>query len=48
MLTEILRRGARELIRHAVEAEVAVQLEYCEELRLSDGRRRVVRHGRGP
>ena len=47
-LTEVLRRGARELIRHAVEAEVAAQLEFYEDHRLSDGRRRLVRHGHGP
>ena len=47
-LTEVLRRGARNLIRHAVEAEVAAQLEFYEELQLADGRRRLVRHGHGP
>ena len=47
-LTEVLRRGARELIRHAVEAEVAAQLEFYEAVRLADGRRRLVRHGHGP
>lgn len=36
-LTEVLRRGARDLLRHAVESEVAAQLEFYEELRL-DGR----------
>lgn len=47
-LTAVLRRGARDLIRHAVEAEVASQLEFYEDLRLADGRRRLVRHGHGP
>jgi transposase-like protein len=47
-LTEVLRRGARDLIRHAVEAEVTAQVEFFEELRLADGRRRLVRHGHGP
>ena len=47
-LTEVLRRGARDLLRHAVEAEVAAQLEFYEDVRLSDGRRRLVRHGHGP
>ena len=47
-LTEVLRRGARELILHVVEAEVAAQLELYEDHRLSDGRRRLVRHGHGP
>jgi transposase-like protein len=47
-LTAVLRRGARDLLRHAVEAEVASELEFCEDLRLADGRRRLVRHGHGP
>ena len=47
-LTEVLRRGARDRIRQAVEAEVAAQLEFHEDLRLSGGRRRLVRHGHGP
>lgn len=47
-LTAVLRRGTRDLIRHAVEAEVAAQLGFYEDLRLADGRRRLVRHGHGP
>lgn len=44
-LTEVLRRGARELLQQAVEAEVAVMLEDCEALKDEGGRQRVVRNG---
>ena len=47
-LTEVLRAGARELVRHAVEAEVAALLAAYEDQRTESGRRRVVRHGHGP
>jgi putative transposase len=47
-LTEVLRDGARRLLIQAVEAEVAVLLEAHADLRLEDGRRRVVRHGHAP
>ena len=47
-LTEILRAGARRLIAHAVEAEFETFLASNAELVLSDGRRRVVRHGHDP
>ena len=47
-LTGILRAGARELVRHAVEAEVAALLAAYEDHRTESGRRRVVRHGHGP
>ncbi|AXB01740.1 IS256 family transposase [Aeromonas caviae] len=45
MLTELLRAGARDLIAHAVEAELAIMLEQHRELRLPDGRQAVVRNG---
>ena len=47
-LTEILRSGAKRLIEQAVEAEFAVFLASHGDLRLPDGRRRVVRHGYDP
>ena len=47
-LTEVLRAGARELVRHAVEAEVAALLAAYEDHRTEAGRRRLVRHGHGP
>ena len=47
-LTEILRAGARRLIAQAVEAEFETFLVDNAELRLADGRQRVVRHGHDP
>ena len=47
-LTEIRRAGARRLIAQAVEAEFVTFLASNAELVLSDGRRRVVRHGHDP
>jgi len=47
-LTEILRNGARELLARAVEIELKAFLETTAELKLPDGRARVVRHGFGP
>lgn len=47
-LTEILRAGARRLIAQAVEAEFESFLADNAELRLADGRQRVVRHGHDP
>ena len=44
-LTEVLRAGARQLVRHAVEAEVAVLLAAYADHRTETGRRRLVRHG---
>ena len=46
-LTAILRRGARDLIRHAVEAELAAHLALYEDHLLPVGRRRLVRHVSG-
>ena len=47
-LTEVLRTGARQLLRHAVEAEVAALLAAYADHRTETGRRRLVRHGHGP
>jgi len=47
-LTEILRAGARRLIEQAVEAEFAAFLSSHVDLKLPDGRQRVVRHGHDP
>ena len=44
-LTEILRHGARALLAHAVEAEVAGFLGDHADKLTADGRQRVVRHG---
>jgi transposase-like protein len=47
-LTSILRSGARQLLTQAVEMEAAVFLAAMKDLKLADGRGRVVRHGHGP
>ena len=47
-LTEILRSGAKRLIEQAVEAEFAAFLTSHGDLKLPDGRQRVVRHGYDP
>ena len=47
-LTEILRAGAKRLIKQAVEAEFAAFLSSHGDLKLPDGRQRVVRHGHDP
>lgn len=44
-LTELLRNGARDLIRQAVEAELGRMLSDYEDLKLVDGRQAVVRNG---
>jgi putative transposase len=44
-LTEVLRRGARELLQQAVEAEVAEAIAQFAELKDEQGRQRVVRNG---
>lgn len=44
-LTEVLRRGAKELLAQAVEAEVAEAIAQFAELTGAQGRRRVVRNG---
>jgi putative transposase len=47
-LTEILRQGARTLLTQAVEAEVADFLAKHADLKIEDGRQRIVRHGHLP
>ena len=47
-LTEVLRAGARRLLAQAVEFEAAAFLAARDDLRLPDGRPRLVRHGHGP
>src|SRR5207253_8925620 len=47
-LTNILRAGARPLLAQAVEIEVETFLATVKDVKLADGRARVVRHGYGP
>ena len=47
-LTEVLRSGARQLLARAVELEVEAFLAERTDLKLPDGRVRLVRHGHGP
>jgi len=47
-LTELLRRGARDLLKQAVEAELQSFLDSHADHRLDDGRRAVVRNGYQP
>ena len=47
-LTNLLRAGARQLLMQAVECEAAAFLASMEDLKLPDGRNRVVRHGHAP
>jgi putative transposase len=47
-LTAVLRRGARRLLAQAVEAEAEAFLATMKDMRLADGRERIVRHGHGP
>ena len=47
-LTEVLRAGARRLLAQAVELEAEAFLTARGDLRLPDGRPRLVRHGHGP
>jgi hypothetical protein len=44
-LTNILRSGARQLLAQAIELEAEAFLAEMKDLRLADGRGRVVRHG---
>ncbi len=48
MLTELLRKGAQQLLQQAVETELAAHLEAHADRRLATGQQRVVRHGHGP
>ena len=47
-LTDLLRTGARRLLAQAVEMEAEAFLAAMRDLRLPDGRARLVRHGHGP
>lgn len=47
-LTDVLQRGARQLLAAAIDAEVDTHLATYDHLKLADGRRRVVRHGTLP
>jgi transposase-like protein len=47
-LTNILRSGARQLLAQAVEMEAEAFLAAMKDLKLPDGRDRLVRHGHGP
>jgi len=47
-LTAVLRAGARRLLARAVELEAEAFLSAMQDLRLPDGRARLVRHGHGP
>src|SRR5664279_1800146 len=47
-LTDILRSGARQLLAQAVEMEAEAFLAAMKDLKLPDGRDRLVRHGHGP
>ncbi len=47
-LTDILRSGARRLLAQAVEIEAEAFLAAMKDLKLPDGRDRLVRHGHGP
>jgi len=47
-LTDVLRAGARRLLAQAVELEAEAFLAGMQDLRLPDGRARLVRHGLGP
>jgi transposase-like protein len=47
-LTNILRSGARQLLAQAVEIEAEAFLAAMKDLKLPDGRDRLVRHGHGP
>ncbi len=48
ILTELLRKGAQQLLQQAVETELAAHLEAHADRRLETGCQRVVRHGHGP
>ena len=47
-LTELLKSGAQQLIRHAVEAELAEFMSRYSELQTEDGKALVVRNGHLP
>ncbi|SDA99524.1 hypothetical protein SAMN02927914_06694, partial [Mesorhizobium qingshengii] len=45
-LTDVLRTGARKLLAQAIEMEAEAFLAEMRDLKLPDGRERLVRHGR--
>ncbi len=47
-LTDVLRTGARKLLAQAIEIEAETFLAEMRDLKLADGRARIVRHGHGP
>jgi putative transposase len=47
-LTDVLREGARQMLAHAVEAEVEAFLECYKELTTAEGQKRIVRNGHLP
>ncbi|EIM30645.1 IS256 family transposase [Microvirga lotononidis] len=47
-LTDLLRAGARKLLAQAIESEAEAYLASMRDLKLPDGRERLVRHGHGP
>ena len=47
-LTSVLRAGARQLLAQAIEIEAEAFLAQMRDLKLPDGRERLVRHGHGP
>ena len=48
VLTDLLREGARKMLQHAIEQEIAEYIERHKHLRGDDGRRLVVRNGHHP
>ncbi|MGZ2402799.1 hypothetical protein ACVIKO_000059 [Rhizobium ruizarguesonis] len=47
-LTNVLRSGARKLLAQAIEMEAEAFLGAMKDLKLADGRDRIVRHGHAP
>lgn len=47
-LIDVLRTGARKLLAQAIEIEAETFLAEMRDLKLADGRDRIVRHGHGP
>lgn len=47
-LADVLRTGARKLLAQAIEIEAETFLAEMRDLKLADGRDRIVRHGHGP
>ena len=47
-LTELAREGARRMLAQVLIAEADAFVARCKDLKLADGRDRIVRHGHGP